>query len=835
MKNYVGIDLGTTNSAIASFDGENLRLYKSPDQTDVTPSAIFIDRRGKKYIGKDAYNAAARQPGNAATKFKKMMGTSTPMKLPAVNLIMSPEECSAEILKVCFGYLPEEIRNDPETGTVITVPAAFNQMQKNATMAAAEMAGLGKIALMQEPVAAVMSVMRKRKGDGIFLVYDLGGGTLDIAIADCQSGRVNLLAHGGIQMCGGTDFDREILDNVVKPWLFDKFDLPDDMAGNPKYKTLLHLSLHASEKAKIELSTKEETVIASLDLNILDESGAEIYLDIPFARARLDQLIAEKIADSIQAARDTIEEAGLSHGDIGRIVFVGGPTHYPSIRDRVCFELGIPAGKNSDGTPEVNPMTAVAEGAAVYAESIDWSSQSRGRKNSRGTVSAGGNLDLSFVYTARTPKTTAKIMVKLSGIAIAGAEFQINSLDTGWDSGRVALKDSATIDVTLPKMGDNTFKVWVFDAKGGPIKFENNKIIIARTEGEITGIPASSSIFIEKLAHVGGPVVSHYLVKKSGSLPAKGKASFKSTESLKAGSSGSINFVIREGEIEDKVGENELIGTFLINGGDFNEGVIPAGAELICEYEVQDSGCVHLDISVPSISSSFVSKNYFSTKNVTQDYSKASRRVIDEAEKLRARLDEVAEKVGDDEKLIQASNRLQKGEALQAGETDPETNKEAHNSVQDAKRLLAEVRKTHQKEMRQMDLDACVDYFNSKARAHAKTTEVSAFDSLAKTAQRAIEARDIKFDGYLRDLWQKSGEILRRQDWFVIDYFNYLAESDHVFANVQQHAELVAAGKAALKADNIDKLREIVGAMNSIRIDGSSDQDMLVVANIVGS
>ncbi|HUC65479.1 MAG TPA: Hsp70 family protein, partial [Stellaceae bacterium] len=201
MKHYVGIDLGTTNSAIASFDGENARLYLSPEQHEVTPSAIFITSRGSKYVGKRAYDQAAHNPDNSATLFKRLMGTSTPIRLPGVNLTMSPEECSAEVLRVLFGYLPEEIRNDTETGTVITVPAAFNQMQKDATMSAAEMAGIGKVALMQEPVAAVMSVMRQRKTDGIFLVYDLGGGTLDIAIAQSTAGRVNLIGHGGIQMC----------------------------------------------------------------------------------------------------------------------------------------------------------------------------------------------------------------------------------------------------------------------------------------------------------------------------------------------------------------------------------------------------------------------------------------------------------------------------------------------------------------------------------------------------------------------------------------------------------------------------------------------------------
>ena len=236
MKNFIGIDLGTTNSAICSYDGSETRIWKSPEQNDVTPSAIYIGQRGNKYVGKRAYDSAPQSPDNSAMLFKRFMGTNTPIQLSAVNLTMTPEECSAEVLKVLFGYLPEEIRNDPDTGTVITVPAAFNQMQKDATSEAANKAGLGKIALMQEPVAAVMSVMRTGITDGKFLIYDLGGGTLDIAIAESIGGRVELLSLGGISMCGGRDFDRVLIDNVVRPWLLENFDLPEDFSINPNFK-----------------------------------------------------------------------------------------------------------------------------------------------------------------------------------------------------------------------------------------------------------------------------------------------------------------------------------------------------------------------------------------------------------------------------------------------------------------------------------------------------------------------------------------------------------------------------------------------------------------------
>ena len=342
---YVGIDLGTTNSAICSFDGENVRLYKSPEQHDVTPSAIFIDKRGKKYVGARAYNDAARNPENVATLFKRHMGTSTPIKLPAVDVVMTPEECSTEVLRLLFSYLPEEIRNNEETGTVITVPAAFNQMQKDATMAAAVGAGIGRVALMQEPVAAIMSVMRLRKSDGIFVVYDLGGGTLDIAIAESTAGRVSLLAHGGIAMCGGRDFDRMLFDSVIRPWLVERFDVPENLNEFPQFQKLKRISEWAAEKAKIELSQREHAVISLDDslLGVKDNAREDIYLDIEIDRDRFNDLIAGKVTDSITATRETLEKAGLSANDVERIVFVGGPTHYKPLRDKVAFELGIAA------------------------------------------------------------------------------------------------------------------------------------------------------------------------------------------------------------------------------------------------------------------------------------------------------------------------------------------------------------------------------------------------------------------------------------------------------------------------------------------------------------
>ena len=826
--NYVGIDLGTTNSAICSFDGETVKLYKSPEQHDVTPSAILFDKRGNRYVGARAYNAAAANPDSAATVFKRMMGTSTPIKLPAVGLTLTPEECSAEILRTLYGYLPEDLRTGDETGTVITVPAAFNQMQKDATMAAAEAAGLGRVALMQEPVAAVMSVMRQRRNDGTFLVYDIGGGTLDIAIAQSISGRVSLLAHGGIAMCGGRDFDRILYDNIVLPWLFEKFDLPEDMASNPLFRPLARLGTFAVEKAKIELSQREEAVISTGDdLKICDLSGNELYIDIPIRRDQMDSLIAGRIDESIVATRETLEKAGLNPHDVERMVFVGGPAHYKPLRDKVSFELGIAA------STEVNVMTAVAEGAAVFAESIDWASQSRGRKSNRGALSTGGPLDLSFNYTARTPESRARVMAKPGGAVTAGTEYQIDSLDTGWSSGRMALREGAGIELSLTKPGENKFKVFVFAPNGAPVALRLDRITITRTAASIDAIPASHSIAVEALERVGGVSELVYLVKEGDQLPKRGQMKFKSIETLKAGSSGAIVFNLWEGDIKDKADDNRMIGAFQIKGTDFGEGIIAPGADLICDFELLDSGCLNLEVSVPSIGSSFPSQqNFYSAQSGMVDYTNQARAIREQSAAVLGRVDEIAEKI-DDSRLEEARHRLEAVARMDVSEADPEVAKQADEEVRAAKKLIAQTRQDNRKVIRQIDLNKIVTFFNSNLRDEAKPSEQTTFDNLARTAQRAIDNNTSDFEPLFDEMRGRVSVVLFRMDGFVVDKFRWLAESQHLFVDTRAHTQLVADGHAALKAGDIASLRQVVLNLDRSRSASTGDEEMASVANIL--
>lgn len=822
---YAGIDLGTTNSAIASFNGETLRLHKSPEQNDVTPSAIFFDRRGNKFVGQRAYDSAAHSPKNAALRFKRLMGSSTPIRIDATGLSLSPEQCSAEILRALFAYVPGQSTEAPIAGTVITVPAAFNQVQKEATMEAARIAAIGPVALMQEPVAAVMSVMRARPEDGRFLVFDLGGGTLDVALAESISGRVSLLAHGGIAMCGGRDFDRALLEHVVAPWLHKEFDLPESCleAGG----ALERLASWAIERAKIELSSRESTSIslAESEMRLTDERGRELFLDVPVSRSMFDEVVRPRLETAVQAARDTLASAGISATDVERIVFVGGPTQYRALREVVSVGLGIPVAL------DVNPMTAVAEGAALFAESLDWTTQNRNRKSARGTMSPTAAVAVSFVYTARTPGLQGRVVAKLPAALPPGSEFQVDSIDSGWSSGRIALKNDSSIDLPLSKMGENTFKVFLF-VSGTVVPYEE-RIVIVRAAATVESIPASHSVGVEVLEKIGGRPTLAFLVKSGDALPKKDRITLKATESLKAGAAGSINIKLWEGDIATPVTDNRFIGAIKVTGSDLDGGAISAGDDLQCDFEILDSGNIAITVSVPRIGATIAAgRNFYSPQEGQVDLSSASRQVRDEGRSVLARLNSVADRV-DDGRLDSARSALERVTEMRPENANPEDCKEAMETVLEAKRLLADARRTHLQALRQMELDSLRKFVDEVTQRFARPSELQSLNGLFESARRAIGRDTGDFETYVDEIRGMNHLVLWRQDWFVVDRFRSLVESPHLFADQTEFEHLAGAGGAALERADMEQLRQIVARLNSRRIGWGGDDEMALSTNIV--
>src|SRR5215470_5973764 len=256
---HLGIDLGTSNSAVAGNLNSQIRIFKTNDGSDVLPSVIYIDQRGRRLYGRRAYAQTVLSPENVAKGFKRLMGTSTPIEFRASGQVMTPEECSAEILRQLVSQALLETNMSDIEGTAITIPAAFNQMQSEATLRAAALAGLDRVVLLQEPIAAAMAQAKNNSGQ--FLVYDLGGGTFDLALIQNLSGSINIIGHERINMLGGQDFDRILINEVIRPWLVKTFSLPEDFQKNNKYARLIGKSLMAAEAAKIELSAVDSTSI----------------------------------------------------------------------------------------------------------------------------------------------------------------------------------------------------------------------------------------------------------------------------------------------------------------------------------------------------------------------------------------------------------------------------------------------------------------------------------------------------------------------------------------------------------------------------------------------
>ncbi|HEX9917584.1 MAG TPA: Hsp70 family protein, partial [Pyrinomonadaceae bacterium] len=362
--NY-GIDLGTTNSCIVRLDGDEFKIIQNADQMNVTPSVVRVLRSGSVMVGRRAYNAIAEDSDNVAAEFKRLMGQKHQQQFPAAGRAMSPEELSAEVLKSLLSDARRRL-SEGDAGdipaAVITVPAAFTALQCEATARAARLAGLAEHPLLQEPIAAALAYgARPGSGDQRWLVFDLGGGTLDIAVVSTREGRLSVLEHRGDNHLGGKDLDRLIVQKIFLPHLAAQYALPD--APGAGGRLLRKLTLIA-EYAKIELSTADETIVSLIDLGA-DAEGRLIEAELPLRRAEVEAEIEPLVARCLQLAVDALSAARVRGTDLDRVLLVGGPTQMPYVRRSLGEALGAKVDYSLD------PMTVVAYGAAIFGATVE--------------------------------------------------------------------------------------------------------------------------------------------------------------------------------------------------------------------------------------------------------------------------------------------------------------------------------------------------------------------------------------------------------------------------------------------------------------------------------
>ena len=349
MSKIIGIDLGTTNSCVAVMEGGEPVVIANAEGNRTTPSVVAFSKDGERMVGQVAKRQAITNPDRTIMSIKRHMGTD--YKVNIDGKAYTPQEISAMILQKLKADA-EAYLGSPVTEAVITVPAYFNDAQRQATKDAGKIAGLDVKRIINEPTAAAVAYgVDKEKQDQKIMVYDLGGGTFDVSILEIGDGVIEVLSTSGDTHLGGDDFDQAIMD-----WMVAEFKSQSgiDLSGD---KVAMQRLKEAAEKAKIELSGVTSTAI-NLPYITADATGPK-HLDLTLSRAKFDQLTAGLVERTAGPVRQAMSDAGLTANDISKVLLVGGSSRIPAVQDMVKKLTG------KEGFKGINPDECVAIGAAI--------------------------------------------------------------------------------------------------------------------------------------------------------------------------------------------------------------------------------------------------------------------------------------------------------------------------------------------------------------------------------------------------------------------------------------------------------------------------------------
>ena len=350
MGKVIGIDLGTTNSCMAVMEGGKPVVIANAEGSRTTPSVVAISKTGERLVGQIAKRQAVSNPENTISSIKRKMGQKT--KVKAGDKEYTPPEISAAILQK-FKQDAESYLGNKVEKAVITVPAYFDDSQRQATKDAGKIAGLEVLRIVNEPTAASLAYGLDKKKEQILAVYDLGGGTFDISILDIGDGVFEVKATNGNTKLGGDDFDQKILD-----WLVSEFKKSNGMDLSNDKMAMQRLR-EGAEKAKVELSTAQ-TANINLPFITADQSGPK-HLDITLTRAQLEKLTQALVDSTIAPCKQALADAKMETKDIDHVILVGGQTRSPKVQEAVKQFFGKELYKG------VNPDEVVAVGAAIQA------------------------------------------------------------------------------------------------------------------------------------------------------------------------------------------------------------------------------------------------------------------------------------------------------------------------------------------------------------------------------------------------------------------------------------------------------------------------------------
>lgn len=588
-----GIDLGTTNSAIARLADGRTTMVKNNDQWEYTPSAVWVDKRGEVRVGRKARERAMRDVENAHAEFKLEMGLEGAVRrFAAAGVSLTPPQLSAEVLKSLRDDVTQSLGAPPEAA-VITVPAAFRLHQNNATSEAAALAGFGACPLLQEPTAAAFAYgFQHQSTEAYWMVFDCGGGTFDAAIVSTYEGELRVLDHAGDPHMGGKLIDWAVVDRVLAPAAARELGLSDFERANRRWAANFAKLKWAAEEAKIGLSRQAE-VIVNVDLELAD--GREREFEHVLTREVVDALAEPFYARAVNLCREALVKANLGAADVDRLLLVGGATLAPSLRARLAdpeLGLGIALDHSQD------PSTVVARGAAVFAGTVPLERPAY--------VPVDGELGVELTY----PHTTS-----LSRVVVGGRFRSPSAVD--WSGHRVELDNPAgrppfrspkialdptgafVAEVVLTELDASTFGVVLTGPRGTRERVVPGSFTIKHWANEPGGSVLTNGL---GLAQANGEFAS--MLAKGARLPATTTETFRTTVPLRRTDADAvIRIPIVEGE-HVRADRNLQVAVIEIRPRDVRID-LPEGAEVEITFEVDESRRVSVIAEVPLVDEQF--------------------------------------------------------------------------------------------------------------------------------------------------------------------------------------------------------------------------------------
>jgi len=796
-----GIDLGTTNSAVAVLKGTITDIVKNNRDNDITPSAVYINKHGQIHTGLLAKNRLGDDlsEDDVYIEFKRRMGTAHKYQFKTAGKDMSPEELSAEVLKGLRGDVQQRLGEEINSA-VITVPAAFEQKQCAATRTAGELAGLYQCPLVQEPVAAALAYgYQSDVTKEYWLIFDFGGGTFDAAIMKAEDGTIAVVNHGGDNHLGGSEIDWAVIEQIIIPEIAGQYNLPDFRRGNKRWRTALAKIKNSVELAKIQLSRSDTTYLEGC--HIKDADGEIVELEHKLTRDSLVSVAEPFIMRSVEICQRVLKEKNLAPSSIEKIVLVGGPTLAPYFREMLESELGITLDFS------VDPLTVVARGAAVFA-----GTQRVEGKAAPKAAAGQYELDLRYKPVGVDDDPTVRGAVKLEeGQSVDGFTIEFANQQTHWRSGKVPLKANGRfrVDLLAEKGDKNDFSIELLDGTG------TRQECVPDSLSYTIGLAISEQPIIHNISVALANNEADVFFKKGEPLPAKATRVYRSTHAVQKGSEDHIlNVPVVEGEVE-MADRNPLLGKLTISGAQVRRDV-PAGSEIEVTINMDASRIIRAKAYIPVLDEEYEAVIDYNT--ATPDPA----RLKDEYDQEIARLEALRDKAddaddADAESLLDAVDSSDRMEAVERLVSAAEADPDAANNAE--KRLL---------EMK-VDLDKAENSLKWPALVAEANTALNELENLVD--QHAPQQRDRfeKLRGEVNELVeQKRAEALKKkmeqvmdlhrevlfdQPGFWLGFFNYLVEDRAKMRDQSAAERLINQGQRCIQRGNVPGLRNVVAQL----------------------